>query len=180
LGLIILDTTGDGILGSTDLSITPVTAGLDVGSFFGGDLVVARVTTASSFGNSSIGGNWTWNLTTYPGSDSKRWAIVWFDTLTAANTGTAAGGTKYGIASATSWITPAVEPGAGTTLTYATSPAGSAPHQLALNDAGSVAGLPNNATFATNGTTFTVVPEPSTAVLGLLAGLGVMMRRRRV
>ena len=178
LGLLILDTTGDGIGGATNKTVLPTSAGLDVGGTFGGDLIIARLSSVYSLGDATIGGNWTWNTTLYPGSTSKRWAIVWFENLTnAGSTGTAPAGTKYGIASGTNWVTPSSEPGSGTTLTYGAA----GPLQITLTNGDSSDGgtsNPTNAQFATNGTSFTIVPEASSALLGLL-GLAGLVRRRR-
>jgi hypothetical protein len=175
LGLIIADVGGNGFTGATDLAITTTTSGLDVGGFWGNDRIIARVSSAF-LSDATLGGGFTWNATVFP--VATKWAIVWFENLTTSATGFAPGNTKYGIARATSWETPAVEPAVGTTLTYATSPSGGAPHRLTLNNGGTNLGLPANADFATNGTAFTVVPEPSAALLGAIGALGLLRRRR--
>jgi MYXO-CTERM domain-containing protein len=173
LGLIIADTTGNGF-GALAGGITSTSAGLLAGGTFGGDLIIGRVSSAF-LGDSSIGGGWTWNETVAP--VNTRWAVVWFSTLLASDTTTANApeNTTYGMASGTNWVTPSAEPGAGTTLTYAT---GGNPVRVALNPFGSVAGLPAGAEFATNGTTLSVIPEPSAALLGALGALGLLRRRR--
>ena len=175
LGLIIADVGGNGFTGATNLTITTTTSSLSVGGFWGNDLIVARVSSAN-LGDATLGGGFTWNTTVF--AASTQWAIVWFENLTNASTGFAAGGTKYGIARATTWVTPATEPAVGTTLTYAAAPGAGVPHRLTLNNGGSANALPANAEFATNGTTFAVIPEPSAALLGAIGALGLLRRRR--
>ena len=190
LGLLILDTGGDGILGSIANTIagmtvpTPSNAGLTIGSTFGGDLVVNTFASTENLGNSRMAGTWAWDLTAYPGSGGQRWAIVWFNNINLAGApSTAPANSVFGIASATSWVTPLAEPANNVTRTYNTNPAAATPpnpHTIALQNGGTeTVGNPSNATFATDGTTLTIVPEPSGAALGLLAGAGLLLRRRR-
>ena len=99
LGLLIVDTDGDGFLagftgGTSPVSGNPLSsgvtyftyftsdAGLTINSKFGGDLVVARLNTAVQFGDTNMNGTLTgFTATPYL---NKNYAIVWFDTLTTA------------------------------------------------------------------------------------------------
>ena len=113
LGLLIVDTAGDGFLtafigfgvanpaaGNPFSSASPYSpsyAGLTINSTFGGDLIVARLTTTVAFGDTVMAGALTgFTATPYL---NKNYAIVWFDTLTTAGAETLApGGTFFGIA----------------------------------------------------------------------------------
>lgn len=176
LGLVIADTTGNGF-GALSGTMTSTAAGLLVGGTFGGDLILARSSSAA-VGDSSMGGAFTWNLTVAPANT--QWAVVWFETLLASDATTefAPGNAKYGMAAATSWVTPSTEPGAGQNLSYSATPTGGAPLKMAMNNGGSSGALPAGALFATNGTTLSVIPEPSAALLGALGALGLLRRRR--
>ena len=119
LGLLIVDTDGDGFLtgftgGKSPAAGNPFSpsgvystsgAGLAVGSTFGGDLVVARLNTAVQFGDTNMNGTLTgFTATPYL---NKNYAIVWFDTLTTAGTETVAPvGTYFGIARGGDWSFP--------------------------------------------------------------------------
>ena len=123
LGLLIVDTAGDGFLTSLTGGVFPaagnpissapyrtVGMGLTINSTFGGDLVVARLTTGTSFGDTTMAGTLTgFNATPYL---NKNYAIVWFDTLTTAGAETVAGSTYFGIARGGDWTFPAADSGA--------------------------------------------------------------------
>ena len=182
LGLLIVDTGNDGFLttnGSgnaavtsgnplSGFSYTSVGAGLALNSTFYGDLVIARLTTAVVFGDATMSG--TFNASAAAFLD-KKYAIVWFETLTTAGSETLASG-KFGIASGADWVFPAADSG---TFTFGTGAANL--DQLTL---GAVATAPagQGVSFATSGTSFSVVPEPSAALLGALGALGLLRRRR--
>lgn len=182
LGLLIVDTTGDGFLnggGNTGittgnplaaLSYTAAGAGLTVNSTFYGDTVLARLTTTVSFGQTFIEGNLNASVASYL---NKNYAIVWFDTLTTAGSETAGTG-KFGIARGADWVFPAADSG---TFTY-----GGAGNldQLTLNNGpgGSATVSSGGVGFATNGTSYVIVPEPSAALLAAIGALGLLRRRR--
>jgi hypothetical protein len=190
LGLLIVDTDGDGFLtgftgGSSPVSGNPFSssggyspngAGLAVGSTFGGDLVVARLRTTVSFGDTTIVGT----LTGFTASPylNKNYAIVWFNTLTTAGAeATAPAGTYFGIARGGDWTFPAADSGS---YTFGTS--GSSLDQITLAAGGSTsaatAAAGQSVAFATAGTSLSFVPEPSAALLGALGALGLLRRRR--
>ena len=190
LGLLIVDTAGDGFLtgftgGTSPVSGNPLSpsgiyspngAGLTISSTFGGDLVVGRLTTAVSFGDTFMNGTLTgFTATPYL---NKNYAIVWFNTLTTAGTETVApGGTYFGIARGGDWTFPAADSGAYTFGTGATSL-----DQITLAAGGSAnaatAAAGQSVAFATAGTSLSFVPEPSAALLGALGDLGLLRRRR--
>ena len=126
LGLLIVDTAGDGFLtgftgGTSPVSGNPLVSGnpsnpqagiygapdqaaaaLAINSTFGGDLVIARLTTAVSLGDTTIGVSLS-NFNAEPYLN-KNYAIVWFDTLTTAGAETtASSGTYFGIARGVDW-----------------------------------------------------------------------------
>ena len=174
LGLVILDTEGNGFTAQNQF-IESADAGLDVGSNFGGDLVVARLNSQYSLGDAFMLGNWAWNPALYPGTTNKRWAIIWFEALAySASSGNAPAGSKFGLAYGTNWITPASEPSFNLTYIYGAT----YPVQFTLMNGGSVPVLPPNAAFATSGTSLMVVPEAGATALSALGLLGLLRRRR--
>ena len=190
LGLLIVDTAGDGFLtgltgGTSPAAGNPfssasgystIGSGLTVNSTFGGDTVVARLTTAVSFGDTVMNGTLTgFTATPYL---NKNYAIVWFNTLTNAGAETTApAGAYFGIARGGDWTFPAADSGTFTFGTGATNL-----DQITLAAGGStsaatvVAG--QSVAFATAGTSLSFVPEPSAALLGALGALGLLRRRR--
>ena len=191
LGLIIVDTTGDGFLTGLTGGTSPAAgnvfssankysttgAGLTINSTFGGDLVVARLTTSTSFGDTTMAGALTgFTATPYL---NKNFAIVWFNTLTTAGSETlASAGLNFGIARGADWTFPAADSGA---YTYGT--AVSNLDQITLGAGGSstaaTAAVGQSVAFATAGTSLQFVPEPSAALLGAVGAL-VLLRRRRI
>ena len=190
LGLLIVDTAGDGFLtglaGGTSpaagnpFSSAPYTstagANLTINSTFGGDLVVARLTTGTSFGDTTMAGTLTgFTATPYL---NKNYAIVWFNTLATAGSETVAPDTAYfGIARGGDWTFPAADSGS-----YSFGTAGTSLDQITLAAGGSAnaatAGSGQSVAFATAGTSLSFVPEPSAALLGALGALGLLRRRR--
>lgn len=184
LGLLIVDTAGDGFLGGYTASalasnaLTPkndfvnTTASLVIGENFLGDRVLARLTTAVAFSDTTIAGAFSGSIA---GLESKNYAIVWFDTLTTAGSETLGSG-SFGIARGADWTFPAADSG---NFTFGTGAANL--DQLTLaNTAGGVAtaAAAQGVSFATAGTTLSFVPEPSSALLGALGALGLLRRRR--
>ena len=188
LGLIIVDTAGDGFLtGFSPLAtasgnaMSPTTyspdgSGLTISSTFGGDLVVARLTTSVSFGDATMSGT----LTNFTAASylNKNYAIVWFNTLTTAGAETTApAGAYFGIARGGDWTFPAADSGAYTFGTGALNL-----DQITLAAGGSTsaatAAAGQSVAFATAGTSLSFVPEPSAALLGALGALGLLRRRR--
>ena len=190
LGLIIVDTAGDGFLTGLTGGTSPAAgnvfssvnkysttgAGLTINSTFGGDLVVARLTTSTSFGDTSMAGALIgFTATPYL---NKNFAIVWFDTLTTAGSETvASAGVNFGIARGADWTFPAADSGA---FTYGTGVSNL--DQITLGAGGSstaaTAAAGQTVAFATAGTSLQFVPEPSAAILGAVGAL-VLLRRRR-
>ena len=177
LGLLIADTGNDGFLagfftpgnpGSEIMSLTPALAGLTLNSTFGGDLVLARLTSTVAFGDTTIAGNFNGSVTSYL---NVNYAIIWFETLTTAGSETQGSG-KYGIARGGDWTFPAADSG---TFSFGTGTANL--DQVTL---GSIATAPAGqaVAFATNGTSLSIVPEPSAALLGAIGVLGLLRRRR--
>jgi MYXO-CTERM domain-containing protein len=189
LGLIIVDTSSDGFLtafstGSTAsgnamapaLYGTTPQAGLAINSTFGGDLVVARLTTTVAFSDTSMAGALA-GFTAQPYLN-KNYAIVWFNTLTTAGAQTEApAGEYFGIARGGDWTFPASDSG-----TYSFGTTGASLDQITLAAGGSAnaatAAAGQSVAFATAGTSLQFVPEPSAALLGALGALGLLRRRR--
>ena len=197
LGLLIVDTTGDGFLtgfltgatasgnamsatlyGTTaQAQLTATTTGpTGVTTTFGGDTVVARLTTAVSFGDTVMNGTLSgFTATPYL---SKNFAIVWFNTLTAAGAQTEApNGEYFGIARGGDWTFPAADSG---TFTFGTGSTNLDQITLAAGGSTSAATAASgqSVAFATAGTSLQFVPEPSAALLGALGALGLLRRRR--
>ena len=186
LGLLIVDTAGDGFLTAFSFGPSagnpmspqlyyPTTSGLAINSTFGGDLVVARLTTTVAFGDTTIAGALT-GFTAQPYLN-KNYAIVWFDTLTTAGSETTVpAGAYFGIARGGDWTFPAADTGS---FTFGTG--GSNLDQVTLANGASsgaaTAAVGQSVAFATAGTTIGV-PEPSAALLGALVTLGLLRRRR--
>jgi hypothetical protein len=82
-------------------------------------------------------------------------AIVWFDSTITSATQALGGGTKYGLLSNAAWTIPAAGATQNISSFFSASPD---PWKLA--------------------NTFTVVPEPSAAILGAIGALGLLRRRR--
>jgi hypothetical protein len=189
LGLLIIDTDGDGFLnGYTDSAATKnalppkedfalAGSNLGVGQTFLGDYVAARLTTSVAFSDAIISGALTGfeNTSTY---QNKKFAIVWFKDLTTAGTETQAlGSTYFGIARGGDWTMAASNTG---TFSFGTS--GSSLDQVTIANAGSglasAAASGQSVSFASAGTTLRFVPEPSAALLGAFGALGLLRRRR--
>ncbi len=189
LGLLIIDVADDGIVGlpngtsgtldATDNpGVTFGNAGLNTGSYFGGDLVVARLTAA---GSGMFGGTFTVNL---PILDilpylAKSFAIVWFDQIqTATSPANAPEGATFGVVQGSDWTLPAANSGS---YSFSSSDAfASASYysvQLTNNPAAAVGFRTTNGS-GTSAASFTVVPEPSSALLASSASL-LLFRRRR-
>jgi MYXO-CTERM domain-containing protein len=191
LGLFIVDTAGDGFLtgltgGTSPVSGNPFSSapyntagsGLTINSTFGGDLVVARLTTAVSFGDTTMSGT----LGSFTAYLNKNYAIVWFNTLTTAGVQTnAPAGEYFGIARGGDWTFPASD---GGVFSFGTGVSNL--DQIGLANGGSssaaTAASGQSVAYATAGTSlqFTPepVPEPSAALLGALGALGFLRRRR--
>ena len=195
LAFLIVDTDGDGF-GVLSQTINPFsfTAGTAAGvtNVIGGDRIIR------AFGS---GGNATTpvlnnilpstNLATAGDLLGKNFAVLWFPGLTSSAT-ELGGNQTFGFVRSSNWTLPAADSGL---LTF-----GATPNTVGMNQDGDAANydapvanpsLPGAFyTFVdTNGpltaggirgaATLTIVPEPSTAALGLLAGLGLVARRRR-
>jgi hypothetical protein len=190
LGLLIVDTAGDGFLtgltGGTSPAVgnpfssvekyNTVGSGLTVNSTFGGDTVLARLTTTVAFSDTSIAGALAgFTATPYL---NKNYAIVWFDTLTTAGAETVApAGAYFGIARGGDWVFPAADTG---TFTFGTGAANLDQVTLAAGGSANAATAASgqSVAFATAGTSLQFVPEPSAALLGALGALGLLRRRR--
>ena len=147
------------------------TSSLTTGSFLSGDDMILGAFSVDS-GSSGIAGGYytTLNITSYTGNlnSGDLLQLYWFPTLTALSTSTGAG-TSYGTyrtdsvapGSDISWALPA--DGQSVSLSFLTTSAG-----------GGISDSLGQATLTT-------VPEPATtvALLGGIAGVFVMLRRRQ-
>lgn len=183
LGLLIIDVAGDGIVGlpngtsgaldATDNpGVTYGNAGLNTGNYFGGDLVVARLTAA---GAGAFGGAFSISLPSFNIQPyyARSFAIVWFDQIqTASSPATAPEGTTFGVVRGSDWILPGGDGGSYTfSGTDASGPASYYSVQLTNNPAAAIGFRTTNGSGA-SAASFTVVPEPSSA---LIAGCGIAL-----
>jgi hypothetical protein len=175
-------TSTAGVLLSTtfDPKLSPLSAGLTVGTLFGGDRVATVTTTGASGSIANLLGSQ--DITAYLG---KKFAVVWFDGL--ATTGAPANapnGSKYGVIRGNDWTFPIADVagaltfnssdnGGGTTLWQAN---GGSRAGLNVSGFGSTTGTDTAGTTAS--ASFVIVPEPSAALLGALGALGLLRRRR--
>lgn len=170
-GSIKVDANTNNLLVANDPKLNSTSANLGAGTLFGGDLIIGRLTTVNAFGDTTIAGA----VSNYNASNilNLRYAIVWLD-LPDSSTGQALADTKYGIARGGDWVVPASDTG---TQTFGT--ASSHRDQVALGLSASSPSSGGLVDFATNGTSFTIVPETSTTLLGALGALAMLRRRRR-
>ena len=181
LGLLVLDQGTAGFFGKgnqsngtlytsvSDPSVDTALAGLSVGSTFGGERVLARLSApgAGAFSNLFTG--------SIAGFENGSFAVIWFDGLLASGSQTVAPvGTKWGTVRGADWTFPAADAG---TFTMSSSDANGAGSYYQVNTVTPAVGADN---FRTTNTAFTVagVPEPSGALLGAIGAL-VLLRRRR-
>jgi hypothetical protein len=167
--------TFSGTLGSvSDPDLTGVNASTDIGSRFGGDLVIGRtsVTTAGQVPFTLIGFDQTFGLPPFSSAGPGRnFAIIWLQDNTSSTTGAASG--DYGIIRGSDWVIPA---GDGNYTASAT-PANFAGPTVFARVTQSAGTLSNNA-FGTANAAFSIIPEPSAALLGAIGALGLLRRRR--
>jgi hypothetical protein len=196
LYVVVIDTNNTGFAAFTTPSGVIPGSSLALGASFGdvGDVVVNRLLstgTLGSFGSILPG------ITLTAPQLNKPFGIFWFPTLAATTPGdvttapvTIAAGTTYGFVTDSTWVTPSLDsstksfgtPDGDTVMNFVNMdqanaafdpPTGTASYTFIDSDPGD----PN--TGIKGAATLSVVPEPSTAVLGLLAGLGLIVRRRR-
>lgn len=188
LGLLIVDVEGNGFIGlpngttgtldATDNpGVTEGAAGLGVGDTFGGELVLARLTSVTTGGVFSL----SLSLPFTAPLSNRPFAIVWFDQIkTSSAPANAPEGSTFGLVEGTDWILPPVDFGSYTFS--ATDASGASSYyrpDLTNNPVAAIRFRTTNGS-GTSAASFTVVPEPSSA---LVVGLGVMlplvMGRRR-
>ncbi len=147
---------------------------LSLNSTFGGDLIIGRATVSSAgslVGGLGIASTTPTSFDNLALTQGKNWALVWLPGLTSSST-TADAGQIYGITSGSDWTFPGTN---ANSLTYNTNVADAA-NPLRVSVASGVA---SNDRFTTSaGATFSIVPEPSAALLGMLGALGLLRRRR--
>jgi len=200
LGMLIVDTAGDGFfstlinstgntaltttsqLNTKDPLLTSSLANLSVAAgaagLFGGEKILATfasVGTTGTFSNIMTG-------VSIAGYESKNFAIVWFsDILKASAPATAASGATWGIIRGSDWILPSSD--SGTFTSSATDAAGATSYYAPSALAGGASTTAfrtttDGATATLGGAGFSIVPEPSAALLGALGALGLLRRRR--
>jgi len=162
-------TTGqNGLTSTSDPDLTSAQAGLDVGSTFGGNLVIGRLASVTTFMNGAVSGILGANA-------GQQFAIVWFNNLASTATGFAPAGSDYGIVSASTWTLGAD----GTTFGFGTSLTASNIHsRVAIDSSGDSTASFGDIRFATQGAAFSIIPEPSIALLSAIGVLGLLRRRR--
>lgn len=161
-----------------DVSIT-------LGGTFGGDTILG----VGSVGNSgSISG--LLSSTSIVGYENKSFALVWFEKSAATLTTEGLANQKYGIIRGADWTLPATDSGnftmSATDANVATSfysfSATISAAQRGTTGFFTGSGTAGDATADVRSTTFTIataIPEPSSAAVGMLVGLGMLVRRRR-
>jgi hypothetical protein len=170
--LLIVDTTGNGFLGMGNIALnTTLTAandphlagaqGTTIGSLFGGDVVLNTLTTSASGAVSGLLTNVS--VADYVGMN---FAVVWLQ------------GSNYGIIRGADWTFPAAD--SGTFTMNATDANGAASYFQVASNAPTAGSFNFRTGFAggNSGAVFTLVPEPSVALLGALGLLGLVRRRR--
>lgn len=185
LALLIVDTGNDGFFnfgaltnGSTrtasnDPLLNSASAGLNIGSTFGGELVLNRIQT----GAGSIAGLLSnVNVSSYL---NMNFAVVWFDGVSSTTTGTAVAGSNWGVVRGSDWTFPASDSG---TFTHSSSSFAGASVFAQVNANAPATGASNFRTTLNDGTTgaavFNIVPETSTSLLGAIGALALLRRRR--
>lgn len=197
LVLVLVDTTGNGFLGPNstwsgtlttthDPGLGSAGNSLDVNGLFGGDLVISRFA-ISGAGQVPLNGVSGYNQAPTAG---KNFAAIWFPELTSAHTGEVPANAKYGILHGPDWVIPSADGNYTTSATLsswsATTTAGlSVFARMTNSDPGTPNGTLANTSggtytggFGTTSPAFTIVPEPSVALLGLFGGLAFLRRRR--
>lgn len=189
LGLLIVDVTGNGICGlpngtsgtldaSDNPGVTYGTSGLGVGDTFGGNLVIARLTAGGPAGAFLISLS-SFDIFPYL---SQSFAIVWFDQIqTATSPANAPEGATFGVVQGSDWILPPVNSGSyvfsGTDANGASSF-----YQVNLNvNPPAAVGFRTTDGSGITAASFTVVPEPSSALIaGLGLALPILLGRKRL
>lgn len=188
LGLLIVDVAGNGFFNfgnglaansaltpTTDPGVLAASANLGVGTLFGGETIL------STF--ASPGGGTLSNIlssVSIAGFEGKSFAIVWFaNILKASAPATAPGSSAWGVIRGADWVLPAADSG---TFTSSATDANGATSFYAPN--ASTGGATTTAFRTTDAggnlgsSGFSVVPEPSAALLGAIGALGLLRRRR--
>ena len=184
LVLFIVDDGSNGFLGNNTLSgtltslsdpdLTGLNASTNIGSRFGGDMVIGRaaITTAGQIPFTLTGFDQTFANAPFDGAGAGRnFAIIWLQDNTSATTGAASG--DYGIIRGSDWVIP----GSDGNYTASATPANFAGATVFARVTNSAGTLANNA-FGTATPAFAIVPEPSAALLGAIGALGLLRRRR--
>ena len=187
LGLVIVDTVGDGFFSlGNPLSNTALTS-VDVPQLLSSE---ANLTSGSTFGGETIlnvltspgGGTFTKFLMncSIVGLEGRNFAVVWFsDIITVGAPSSAPVGATWGIIRGSDWTLPLNDSG-----TYTMDPIDSRGVDSYYQVNALTGGSPATAFMTTvNGTiggaSFSIVaPEPSVALLGAVGMLGLLRRRR--
>jgi hypothetical protein len=157
--IVVADTTNNGFGAATNNAVAAGT-GFTVGGLFGGDEIIQSSTVGTAGRAATAVSNLGLDSSPYAG---KKFALIWFETLTSADT-TVSNGNKYGILAPSSWVLPTVAGNYG----FTGAPTGTDFQQYG------VAGFLPGGTVLTAGT----VPEPSRVMLAAM-GLGAFVLRRR-
>jgi MYXO-CTERM domain-containing protein len=174
--LLIADTGSDGFLGKAGLTgdltaaadspkLSTASVSTTLGETFGGDLILAKlaVTTAGA-----LNGGFTFDNSA--ASQGKNFAIVYFPSLV-IGAATVPGGTNYGIVKGSDWTL--TSDNTGQSFAFSTTDSLTSYFRVTL-----ASGVATNDSFTTSTASFSVVPEPSAALLGAFGVLGLLRRRR--
>lgn len=164
---------------SADRGVLAANASSSVGGFFGGDLILGAF---SMSGGGSVAPGLT-NVS-IAGLENKSFSLIWFEKSASQLAVDGFSGAKYGILSGADWTLPSADSGAYTfnaTTNADTSvywQLGSATSAAQIGSTGFFTGSGTAGSAPVKSAVFSVVPEPSAALLGAIGALGLLRRRR--
>ena len=186
LALLIVDVAGNGFfnLGTSLAANTALTSTNDpglnasqslvIGQTFGGETILNRLSSPGGGTFSSFLPNLS-----IAGMEGKNFAIVWFSNVLLATGDTTVPSTaKWGIIRGSDWTLPAADSGSFAMNATDTGGAGTYYAPSALTGGAATTAFRTTTNGTLGGTSFSIVPEPSAALLGALGALGLLRRRR--
>ncbi len=173
---------GAALISANDPKVSVTDASITAGGFFGGDKIIATGATTSAGVIPTL-----LSSVSIAGFENKNFAVVWF-TKSAATLGgqSSISGENYGILACADWTLPGTDAG---NFTFSSTDAVPASNYFSIGTTvtaaqmGSIgfftgAGIAGDAVADIKSATFSIVPEPSAALLGAIGVLGLLRRRR--